>query len=103
MKAVVSAFNQEKALVGAFSVITNIRMQLFEAPLHAQRQEHLGGGGGGAAGRGGQCTRRWPLCSPVVGDIVMLWLSACSMPSSFINILQNNIECHQVQGHQRIL
>ena len=30
MKAVVAAFNQEKALVGAFSVITNLRMQ-FEA------------------------------------------------------------------------
>ena len=24
-------FNQEKALVGAFSVITNLRMELFEA------------------------------------------------------------------------
>ena len=38
MKAVVAAFNQEKALVGAFSVITNLRMELFEAlgraPLH---------------------------------------------------------------------
>ena len=31
MKAVVAAFKQEKALVGAFSVITNIRMDLFEA------------------------------------------------------------------------
>ena len=31
MKAVVAAFNQEKALVGAFSVITNLRMQLFGA------------------------------------------------------------------------
>ena len=31
MKAVVVAFNQEKALVGAFSVITNLRMDLFEA------------------------------------------------------------------------
>ena len=31
MNAVVAAFNQEKALVGAFSVITNFRMQLFEA------------------------------------------------------------------------
>ena len=31
MKAIVAAFNQEKALVGAFSVITNLRMQLFEA------------------------------------------------------------------------
>ena len=30
---VVAAFNQEKALVGAFSVITNLRMELFEAPL----------------------------------------------------------------------
>ena len=31
--AKVAAFNQEKALVGAFSVITNLRMDLFEA-LH---------------------------------------------------------------------
>ena len=31
MKAVVAAFNQEKALVGAISVITNLRMELFEA------------------------------------------------------------------------
>ena len=33
MKAVVAAFNQEKALVGAFSEITNLRMELFEALL----------------------------------------------------------------------
>ena len=31
MKAVVAAFNQEKALVGAFSEITNLRMQRFGA------------------------------------------------------------------------
>ena len=31
MKAVVAAFNQEKALVGAFSVITNLRMDFFQA------------------------------------------------------------------------
>ena len=31
MKALVGAFNQEKALVGAFSVITNLRMDIFEA------------------------------------------------------------------------
>ena len=31
MKAVVAAFNQEKALVGAFSVITNLLMDLFQA------------------------------------------------------------------------
>ena len=59
MKAVVAAFNQEKALVGAFSVITNLRMELFEAlvgtlvttiGIWSQRWE---GGGGlvGAAGR----------------------------------------------------
>ena len=34
MKAVVAAFNQEKALVGAFSVITNLRMDLFEALVY---------------------------------------------------------------------
>ena len=31
MKALVGAFIQEKALVGAFSVITNLRMDLFQA------------------------------------------------------------------------
>ena len=36
MKAVVAAFNQEKALVGAFSVITNLQMELFEALLSTQ-------------------------------------------------------------------
>ena len=36
MKAVVAAFNQEKTLVGAFSVITNLRMELFEALVAAQ-------------------------------------------------------------------
>ena len=34
MKAVVAAFNQEKALVGAFSVITNLRMELFQALVY---------------------------------------------------------------------
>ena len=37
MKAVVAAFNQEKALVGAFSGITNLRMELFEALVAMQR------------------------------------------------------------------
>ena len=40
MKAVVAAFNQEKALVGAFSVITNLRMDLFES-LYITRYNHL--------------------------------------------------------------
>ena len=33
MKAVVAAFNQEKALVGASSVITNLQMEHFQALL----------------------------------------------------------------------
>ena len=37
MKAVAAAFNQEKALLGAFSVITNLRMELFEALLATYR------------------------------------------------------------------
>ena len=44
MKAVVAAFNQEKALVGAFCVITNFRMELFEALVethHEARWETL--------------------------------------------------------------
>ena len=49
MKAVVAAFNQEKALVGAFSVIKNLRMELFQAllssvqpsPFHFSRQLNL--------------------------------------------------------------
>ena len=36
MKAVVAAFNQEKALVGSFSVLTNLQMELFQA-LHVTR------------------------------------------------------------------
>ena len=40
VKAVVAAFNQEKALVGAFSVITNLRMELFQALEHREQVEH---------------------------------------------------------------
>ena len=41
MKAVVAAFNQEKALVGAFSVITNLRMELFGALLATSQQPRI--------------------------------------------------------------
>ena len=41
MKAVVAAFNQEKALVGAFSVI-NLRMELFEALFITNHSDVLG-------------------------------------------------------------
>ena len=46
MKALVGAFNQEKALVGAFSVITNLRMELFEALVNISSQQ------GGSSSRG---------------------------------------------------
>ena len=48
MKAVVAAFNQEKALVGAFSVITNLRMELFEALLSSVLLSSAGRVEGGA-------------------------------------------------------
>ena len=38
MKAVVAAFNQEKALVGAFSVITNLRMEFFGALVYCDHR-----------------------------------------------------------------
>ena len=46
MKAVVAAFNQEKALVGAFSVITNLRMELFEALMVTPTRPRLQGEAG---------------------------------------------------------
>ena len=41
MKAVVVAVNQEKALVGACSVITKLRMDLFEALVQAQPEPRV--------------------------------------------------------------
>ena len=52
MKAVVAAFNQEKALLGAFSVITNLRMELFEAPAAIDGDQQLELGPAAAAGDG---------------------------------------------------
>ena len=58
MKAVVAAFNQEKALVGAFSVIAILRMELFQALIY----NHTTGCWGWGRGRGrgwwaaGRCT-----------------------------------------------
>ena len=46
MKAVVAAFNQEKALVGAFSVITNLRMDLFQALVASYHVAARQSGGG---------------------------------------------------------
>ena len=53
MKAVVAAFNQEKALVGAFSVITNLQMQFgcnfLKHYTEAEAGEQQQGPGGGLA------------------------------------------------------
>ena len=43
LKALVGGFYQEKDLVGAFSVITNLRMELFEALLGTSGSRGSGG------------------------------------------------------------
>ena len=59
MKAVVAAFNQEKVLKGAFSAITNLRMELFEAlPVDVGAAEaggEVGAGAGAVLGGVGGC------------------------------------------------
>ena len=50
VKAVVAAFNQEKALVGAFSVITNLRMELLSSAVSR---------GGSGEGSTSLTTERW--------------------------------------------
>ena len=69
MKAVVAAFNQEKALVGAFSVITNLRMELFEAlrDTHLQLVSSLLSAGGVVGGRGDPVVRG-PVLVPVPAE-----------------------------------
>ena len=83
MKAIVAAFNQEKALVGAFSVITNLRMELFQATVEAVsdvaaaaatsldprqptiNQQHQGQGPSAAgAGAGVLVSGQWPSPFP---------------------------------------
>ena len=43
MKALVAAFNQEKALVGTFFVITNLQMDLFQALVIMITRPGVGG------------------------------------------------------------
>ena len=64
MKVVVAAFNQEKALVGAFSVITNLRMELFEALVACVED----GGGVPEEGEGGEVPQRVVLGQHRVHD-----------------------------------
>ena len=74
MKAVVAAFNQEKALVVAFSVITNLRMELFEALVKAA-----------------------PLESLDLSSNQLAWLGAELVPWQLVTQLQldhNPLHCH---------
>ena len=61
MKAVVAAFNQEKALVGAFSVITNLRMELFQALEEEEDGDGEAAGGGTLGMDTGLAWARAPL------------------------------------------
>ena len=74
MRAVVAAFNQEKALVGAFSVLTNLRMEFFQAlyntccnvifvPILINLSLVLLGGVTGGAEEGGQRDVGWVMQS----------------------------------------
>ena len=64
MKVLEGAFNQEKALVGAFSVITNLRMQLFEALVLVP---HDPAGADGSVGHAALAAGGWD-CSPLGGE-----------------------------------
>ena len=44
MKGLVGAFNQEKAIVGAFSVITNLRIDLYPSAQLSVQSIHGGAG-----------------------------------------------------------
>ena len=59
MKALVGTFNQEKALVGAFSVIMNLRMELLEALVTSDLKMSRSCCGGAEAGPGLELTPAW--------------------------------------------
>ena len=89
MKAVVAAFNQEKALVGAFSVITNLRMELFEALITTQPgfcgaagEPQLGGGGVWRSGSRGPQWMFW--------QSQLLKMVAAPLCDSSWGLLENN-------------
>ena len=82
MKAVVAAFNQEKALVGAFSVITNLWMELFQALVEAVS----GRGDTGLLPTG----HRWLEMGSAghVGDLVSHDISFCGDCSELLQTLE---------------
>ena len=76
MKAVVAAFNQEKILVGAFSVITNLRMDLFEGRPPQPGDKNLGNL------RRKFCKEQWQEVAGGVG--IQQRCQCCAMPSSHL-------------------
>ena len=84
MKAVVAAFNQEKALVGAFSVITNLRMELFEALLGTLSSHFSPSTQGGFDGR------RQQTASPMLTAIMSggVGISGRELSTQLINSLE---------------
>ena len=84
MKAVVAASNQEKALVGAFSVITNLRMELFEALLCIGWSVAMF-----------QLTHAAALCTDPPGQ---LWLSNCQP----IDLYARNIQTFTQYSNKKV-
>ena len=73
MKAVVAAFNQEKALVGAFSMITILQMELFQALVSSVQLEGRAASGGHRIERSGyRDTCHQPPCHAVTLSRVTL-------------------------------
>ena len=70
MKAVVAAFNQEKALVGAFSVITNLRMDPFESLV-----PHLRYGGAEARCEATVVTAYFEMASKHSHEQYLAWMA----------------------------
>ena len=94
MKAVVAAFNQEKALVGAFSVITNLRMEIFEALIAG----HLSDEG---EERGGEVDRAVVINGLVHADQLLEGESVRALaaePEGRVHVLQHVVHLRVVDA-----
>ena len=101
MKALVGAFNQEKALVGAFSVITNLRMELFQALYQAREEEDVL-----SKWSCRRCTLENPLQEAVclacggsrlssIGDIEVPQIP----PKNLVNLIHEDVENVEMERH----
>ena len=84
MKAVVAAFNQEKALVGAFSVLTNLRMELFQAIHKWKKFTASSSRGPGPGGNGRIMDRgRLALCA---FEVTLLAIHCITIPIYILEV-----------------